>query len=536
MSIMHSEISPHNILHLPTEILLAIISLLDLRHILVLRQTCSSLLAITKERSIWMALLNIQQQTLPMDPNSTINELEMSTKSLESSVRSAHRISQLWPTRRLENPYKLSSKMALNLLGMQVFLDRWLLVVYSEGIIRLRDMSLYPPSRLSLYPWGSEHNDAVLSLGSPRWTSYTATLNRSKSNIILAITQALPPCTTRIYEIQLEYQGEFYPGVFKPVQTIYRPTPETVRALDPEHELVVFSVSNTVVLVRYGSGNEEANSTIMPFQSPPDLEDLWNGIISIRFAGPYLVLFKTRSLECYHFIPLLNPDIPQLTSLKYHFVATTFRDVSFSNVTEASSLNSNVITFRLIAFDVLLGLFQYSVKITIPTSPFSLPSSMDVSLVGVYAMANHIGGNPHAVPSIVNSRAEPPPSSPEVPSFTPTPTPSRSIRLSAFGLNPSARGFISTYSLGPQGKRAIWIERKRGSLDREVQVWGENLNDEVRGSGDGVEGEDMGGHVVYNAVSYDLREDITHCTFAESTGRIVLGSRTGELLLLELNR
>ena len=38
-------------------------------------------------------------------------------------------------------------------------------------------------------------------------------------------------------------------------------------------------------------------------------------------------------------------------------------------------------------------------------------------------------------------------------------------------LDRDSRGFVSTYKMGPQGKRAIWVVRKRSRSAREVQIW-----------------------------------------------------------------
>ena len=152
------------------------------------------------------------------------------------------------------------------------------------------------------------------------------------------------------------------------------------------------------------------------------------------------------------------------------------------------------------------------------------------------------------------------------------------------------RGFVGTYCLGKQGKRGVWIERERGSMKRGVFVFEAGRQDgdmEVMDKDqpeetivlDLYKNEALGqaeeiisirpankftdrklrthtatidGRVVYEVGSYDLRgecfpqhlsltfidvivfraEDLTHCTFCEVSGRIVLGNRGGEVMVL----
>jgi len=104
----------------------------------------------------------------------------------------------------------------------------------------------------------------------------------------------------------------------------------------------------------------------------------------------------------------------------------------------------------------------------------------------------------------------------------------------------------------------MWIERGRGSTRRVVVVFvsglparecgdmgvANNYRQEVvdldRHNDGEVEDEKprrhkaaiIDGRIIYDVDSYDLREDLTHCTFSEVTGRIVLGNRWGEVIIL----
>ena len=142
--------------------------------------------------------------------------------------------------------------------------------------------------------------------------------------------------------------------------------------------------------------------------------------------------------------------------LRHKFPEMTYRGVSFSQpqiqVSTSDDLRS-VTTARvsLLAYDVLRGLFHYEVTMQISASLFDSGSriydsncstavDMDVKLVAAHKMAEALD-----------------PASLIAGTDTPTPR-------SASG----ARGFVSACVLGPQGRRGIWIERQRGSMDRTV--------------------------------------------------------------------
>lgn len=77
----------------------------------------------------------------------------------------------------------------------------------------------------------------------------------------------------------------------------------------------------------------------------------------------------------------------------------------------------------------------------------------------------------------------------------------------------TSRGFVSAFSLGPQGKRAVWVERRRGSLMREIVVWTkeEGAREDFVGGGRNV---GLEGRVVFSQGSYDLRGDHSYFLFS----------------------
>lgn len=172
--------------------------------------------------------------------------------------------------------------------------------------------------------------------------------------------------------------------------------------------------------------------------------------------GPYILTFKTKSIEFHDFIPLLHPDSSKSSawpSLQHSF-PMTFRSVSFSNCSHSHNHTSGMDTYTmtLLAYDVIQGLFQYIVELTLSSQFSILPPSLQVTLAGVYPLVQYTANSALSLGQI------------QFMGLTPLHQPRNSSER-------SARGFVSTHAMGPQGRRAIWIERKRSSPVREVQVW-----------------------------------------------------------------
>lgn len=173
----------------------------------------------------------------------------------------------------------------------------------------------------------------------------------------------------------------------------------------------------------------------------------------------------------------------------HFFPERTFRQVSVSEycVTESSE------TVRILLIDVSRGLYLYQIQIV---------PDFQVMLVGKYILG-------------------------------------------------PGDGFISTFVLGREGKRGVWVERNSGGTHRKVfAFFVPPMQQEVD---DGGRSWPLVGRVIYEVKSYDLRgmrafvvsifdvsltsdfdvEDITHCAVSEFDGRVVLGTRAGEIHILE---
>ncbi|KAF8880186.1 hypothetical protein BD779DRAFT_1549880 [Infundibulicybe gibba] len=475
-----------DLLSLPDEILLTILHVLELPELLIVRELCHKCLDLSREKALWLNLLSRAHQDhipLPFGPHLNLPS-GLLTSEVETIVRSASHVAHWWPLPRSRTPARLFGASRGSLMGLQIFLDKWLLAVYSEGYACVWHID----SPTTAKEW------VTVTMEYINWSSYDACLGgiMDQNSIVLAVTQTLRP-VTRIYRIDL-----CKPQISSVNQTDNStPHPQSVRAIDPTHEFIAYTIPFfSIVLAQWG---HDQLWEMLTTHSGDDAE-LWNGILAIRFIGSnHLLVCKMRSVEL-HEIPssLRSPPSPRsdhhTTPLVHPFPSMTFRDLVFS---DPCAMDRNRI--EMLAYEVLQGLFLYSIRVTVDAD---LPE-LTVTLIATYPMSM----SPLS----------------ETPSPTPTGShPSQNI----FGTgNLSSRGFVSALTLGPQGKRAVWVERKRGSVFREVIVWPGKVGD--------IEVE-MDGKAIFVNGSYDLRQDITHCAFGEVSGNIVLGDRAGEIYLLGL--
>ncbi|RPD64158.1 hypothetical protein L227DRAFT_319764 [Lentinus tigrinus ALCF2SS1-6] len=319
-------------------------------------------------------------------------------------------------------------------------------------------------------------------------------------------------------------------------------------------------------------------------------EELWNGVVGAMFLTQrHILVLKAHSLEICTLLdkpqiyvvqhsedgedePREGPTTQMAAAVHSHFFpSTTFRGVSFSRPImrewqplPASSSELTTVTLSFLAYDVLRGLFQCSVSVILPPPPN--PANAHIMLppldVQVYLVAAHNMAVPVAQAETDGG-----------------PTP-RS------GFSHGARGFVSACALGPMGRRGVWVERRRGAVRRVVYGFDahwRSADDEDVEDGDVEFGREGGlseaefaerkqeraktsrrknrgfqpgtpisaanseqdvdsmlarapraieGKEVYEVNSYDLRDDITHVAFSETTGVIALGTRKGDIRVL----
>jgi len=239
--------------------------------------------------------------------------------------------------------------------------------------------------------------------------------------------------------------------------------------------------------------------------------------------GPYILIFKTRSLILHECDPLRigTDEYSQLpkTVLKEP-LTMTFRDVSFSHCSVTNNLVSQTRTFEtaLFAYDVTHGLFNYVVRLTVPVFPSSeVPPSLDIRLTGrlpldvsypsIHSTNNFESTFSSSHPPLVHLQESDHPPTP-LSTFVPFNPSGQSHHLHrimhSHHSDRDSRGFVSTHRMGPQGKRAVWVERKRSRPAREVQIWTRDpYPNHDRNVGPIM--KDIERRIVYSGNSYDLR-------------------------------
>ncbi|KAL6307218.1 hypothetical protein BKA93DRAFT_94708 [Sparassis latifolia] len=341
------------------------------------------------------------------------------------------------------------------------------------------------------------------------------------------------------------------------------PTPMLlVRALYPPGNLAIISHSNSFILLNWGTSERWEVDT-----SNPDEEELWNGIIGAKFlSARHILCIKVHCIELCT-LPALpsrskttqRDTIQQEARIRAHVVTytlprTTFRGGSFSaphtlsqpdpSPTEWSTTRMSI---SFLAFDIIRGLFHYRVSVDLPCPPMSPPPS---------CISKEAPAPPHMAVYLVAAHHM------AVPAGASASSHSGSMRVPRSGLTPGSRGFVTSCVLGQTGRRGVWVERRRGSVRRGIVGFAtardaleeDGLNERATngtqqagqiGAAGGTDERDsdpnwwengvepgIDGRTVYEINSYDLRDDITHCAFAEATGRIVLGTRNGRIQVL----
>ena len=115
------------------------------------------------------------------------------TSVIESTVISAQRTADAWPKPRSGVPTKINREaVGATLMGLDIFLDRWLVVLYFEGAIYLYDTHGTGQSNNS----GINRRPVVLrsslSTEASLWTSYTLQLDCSCKSLFIALSRSTP--------------------------------------------------------------------------------------------------------------------------------------------------------------------------------------------------------------------------------------------------------------------------------------------------------------------------------------------------------
>ncbi|KAJ4486976.1 hypothetical protein C8R41DRAFT_837439 [Lentinula lateritia] len=546
---------------LPTEVILELLKYLSTSDILSLRQTCTYLAEVSKDKLIWHDIVQEQRTRLPFPPNARGNLEAWPTDALESLVVSNELVDDLWLIPRETPPVKLQNRRGELLLGLEIFADRWILAVYMDGYVDLWDAESPNEDRRWCFVY----------TGNDKTTSFKAAQDDTEDKLLVVITRAHLPGTwvAVLYEILLLDPPSKLQ--FIPLRTFSTSSSRVARQIYIRERIIAFSQLDLIELAQWSEDSKDViRSTVLASNIQLDeLEEMFTTILSLRILSDhYIFVFKTRSIELYPTTHLASPSVPPpfLPSLRHVFPSYNFRDARISEVesetpTEEESYSSGYdgtrYTLKMLASDVIQGLFYFVVNVTIPSARHEQfqPPILDVHLAAVYAMANHIPlyskAHQRQRKTLKTSRSHAAAHDRAVQNRLSTPRSDsvNSVRSSSF---------VTTYALGPQGMRAVWIERRRGSMWKQIvscrlnpsssngQEIISDLDLEMSNS-DSSEEENsisknhnldfitqaLDGHIIYSVQSYDLRDDITFCALGEVSGKIVLGIRSGDVFILD---
>ncbi|KAI0653138.1 hypothetical protein C8Q70DRAFT_928418, partial [Cubamyces menziesii] len=346
--------------------------------------------------------------------------------------------------------------------------------------------------------------------------------------------------------------------------------------VDPSQSLLLLSLPSSFHLLNWST-----RQRIVVHMTSEEEEELWNGVVGATFlTSRHILVLKAHSIEVCTLLDLddarqeeapagrrdgnVTNYITHLThpSERYmraivhsHYLpSTTLRGASFARSTSRSAIHhSNAawhhseptkVSTSFLAFDVLRGLFQFSVSVTLPPTYAELQTSREPEvLIPLDVHIDLLSSHNMAVPIsnyLVHKNG--------------TSTSSAVVgTASQRGVIDGTRGFVSSCALGLTGRRGVWVERRRGAVRRVVygfQATVTTLEQTQSTATVASTTEDplysvvestsglleravaMDGHEVYEVNSYDLGDDITHIAFAEATGIIALGTRKGDIRVL----
>lgn len=111
----------------------------------------------------------------------SISDIEYPTATqLENVVKSSHTINHAWMLPRRKSPVKIQYGGPTKwLLYLEMFLDRWLLAIYSEREMHLWDTFPGSNSRISLCA-------SVDNKNQPSWTSAVAKVSQDRKTLVIA--------------------------------------------------------------------------------------------------------------------------------------------------------------------------------------------------------------------------------------------------------------------------------------------------------------------------------------------------------------
>ncbi|KAJ7708966.1 hypothetical protein B0H17DRAFT_1031367 [Mycena rosella] len=473
-------------LDVPSEVLLLIISYLNVPEVFLLRQICREVSQLTRDKSLWLAFLehlrNSGEIPLPSaasDP--AVPDVDLSSATIESIVVSATRVSDSWLLPREIRPIPTAVPGEV-IDGLSIFLDTWLLIVYANGLVYLRSIREHAPQR-------GHYATLDLRDGARKRWMHAASLAPGNNRIMLALSNTFAPFETVLYEIDID-STDSTGADFKLLQTFAGHRTRTIRALDVASRLLVLSsAAGALDVVSWDS--ERQHPSTMSLDSDEGAEERFDGVVSIRLLGSHFLAIRTHTIELHACNDAARPERSMLP-LK-HRLPFPLREgsISVSDVITTSTADSGARSIRInvLAYDAH-SLASYAVSIFLPSLMDDVHPAMDVALTGEVRPAP---SQAHTGVSVTRSH-----------------------------------WFVSALALGSQAIRAMWVERHSLTMTRHVRLCTLNRNATMH--------EMKTAARVFTLASYDLREDLTHCALAEVSGHIVLGNRAGNVFLLTPTR
>ena len=154
-------------------------------------------------------------------------------------------------------------------------------------------------------------------------------------------------------------------------------------------------------------------------------------------------------IELHDFTSLLylNSSEPPTWPMLKHGFPISFRDISFSDCSHFrnhfSETDTYTLTVTFFPYDIIQGLFQYVVQLTLPFEPPTLPPSLEVTLMGVCPLR----------------------------CLTAPLHPQATTMIPSFSTDGNTDRFVIAHAMGPQGMRGTWIGWKRSNRLLEILVW-----------------------------------------------------------------
>ncbi|KAF7309423.1 Glycosyltransferase family 2 protein [Mycena indigotica] len=279
----------------PHELLLFLFSnFLDVEDVLNIRQTCCRFAQLSRDKTLWRAFLHrLEDLKIPLPSHSQPIE-ELSSRALEGIAVSACRVAHQWTRpREIQTVYQPATSETVT--GMYLFLERWLLVIYQSGMVKLWDIGFegQPCTTLQL----AKH----LML----WRSCAACVQDNR--IILGLTNSPNSAETLsetvLYEIDLN-TAEFI------LMRSFSSSSWAIRAIDAERQLLVLSSSSMHVLDIFSWSSGTTRSILL---DSGDAEELYNAVLALKFFEGYFFVVRTHTFELHALDSSMQPlrfDLP----------------------------------------------------------------------------------------------------------------------------------------------------------------------------------------------------------------------------------